>query len=150
MNLQEINSIISKINNKVFSPIYFFMGEETYYIDLFTEMLEELVLNEDEKSFNQTILYGKDTTIDEVVSVCKRYPMMSKFQLVILKEAQDLSLKINELDNYANNPMHSTILVVNYKYKSLDKRKKIYKSIKKFGVVFESKKMYENQVSDWI
>lgn len=126
------------------------MGEETYYIDLFTEMLEELVLNEDEKSFNQTILYGKDTTIDEVVSVCKRYPMMSKFQLVILKEAQDLSLKINELDNYANNPMHSTILVVNYKYKSLDKRKKIYKSIKKFGVVFESKKMYENQVSDWI
>ena len=81
---------ISKINNKVYSPIYFLMGEETYYIDLFTELLEKNILSEEEKSFNQTVLYGKDTSVDEIISVCKRFPMMSEYQLVIVKEAQDL------------------------------------------------------------
>ena len=85
MNLQEINSIVSKINNKVYNPIYFLMGEETYYIDLINDLLENNVLNNEEKSFNQTILYGKDTNVDEIISVCKRFPMMSKFQLVIIK-----------------------------------------------------------------
>ena len=99
MNLQEINSIVSKINNKVFSPIYFLMGEEAYYIDLINDLLVNKVLNEEEKSFNQTVLYGKDTNIDEIISVCKRFPMMSKFQLVIIKEAQDLSSKIDGLLN---------------------------------------------------
>lgn len=150
MNLQEINSIISKINNKVYSPIYFFMGEETYYIDLFTDLLEKNVLNEDEKSFNQTILYGKDSSIDEIISVSKRYPVMSKYQLIIVKEAQDLSSKIDDLISYLLNPMLSTILVINFKYKSIDKRKKIYKAILKFGLVFESKKLFENQISTWI
>jgi len=150
MNLQEINSIVSKINNKVYSPVYFLMGEETYYIDIINDLLEDKVLNEEEKSFNQTILYGKDTNIDEIISVCKRFPMMSKFQLVIIKEAQDLSSKIDGLLNYMLNPMLSTILVINYKYKSLDKRKKIFKAIQKFGLILNSKKPYENQVSSWI
>ena len=150
MNLQEINSIVSKINNKIYSPVYFLMGEETYYIDIINDLLEDKVLNEEEKSFNQTILYGKDTNIDEIISVCKRFPMMSKFQLVIIKEAQDLSSKIDGLLNYMLNPMLSTILVINYKYKSLDKRKKIFKAIQKFGLILNSKKPYENQVSSWI
>ena len=150
MNLQEINSIISKINNKVYSPVYFLMGEETYYIDLISDLLENKVLSEEEKSFNQTILYGKDTTAEEIISVCKRFPMMSKFQLVIIKEAQDLSSKIDGLINYLLNPMHSTVLVINYKYKTLDKRKKIYKAIQKFGLILNSKKPYENQLSSWI
>ena len=150
MNLQEINSIISKINNKVYSPVYFLMGEETYYIDLISDLLENKVLSEEEKSFNQTILYGKDTTAEEIISVCKRFPMMSKFQLVIIKEAQDLLSKIDGLINYLLNPMHSTVLVINYKYKTLDKRKKIYKAIQKFGLILNSKKPYENQVSTWI
>ena len=150
MNLQEINSIISKINNKVYSPVYFLMGEETYYIDLINDLLENEVLSEEEKSFNQTILYGKDTSCEETISVCKRFPMMSKFQLVIIKEAQDLSSKIDGLVNYLLNPMHSTILIINYKYKTLDKRKKIYKAIQKFGLILNSKKPYENQVSTWI
>ena len=150
MNLQEINSIISKINNKVYSPVYFLMGEETYYIDLISDLLENKVLSEEEKSFNQTILYGKDTTAEEIISVCKRFPMMSKFQLAIIKEAQDLSSKIDGLINYLLNPMHSTVLVINYKYKTLDKRKKIYKAIQKFGLILNSKKPYENQVSTWI
>ena len=150
MNLQEINSIISKINNKVYSPVYFLMGEETYYIDLINDLLENEVLSEEEKSFNQTILYGKDTSCEEIISVCKRFPMMSKFQLVIIKEAQDLSSKIDGLVNYLLNPMHSTVLIINYKYKTLDKRKKIYKAIQKFGLILNSKKPYENQVSTWI
>ena len=150
MNLQEINSIISKINNKVYSPVYFLMGEETYYIDLISDLLENKVLSQEEKSFNQTILYGKDTTAEEIISVCKRFPLMSKFQLVIIKEAQDLSSKIDGIINYLLNPMHSTVLVINYKYKTLDKRKKIYKAIQKFGLILNSKKPYENQVSTWI
>ena len=150
MNLQVIIRIISKINNKVYSPVYFLMGEETYYIDLISDLLENKVLSEEEKSFNQTILYGKDTTAEEIISVCKRFPMMSKFQLVIIKEAQDLSSKIDGLINYLLNPMHSTVLVINYKYKTLDKRKKIYKAIQKFGLILNSKKPYENQVSTWI
>ena len=150
MNLQEINSIISKIKNKVYSPIYFLMGEETYYIDFITELLEIEVLNEDEKNFNKTILYGKDITVEELISHCKRYPMMSKYQLVVIKEAQDLSRKIESLSSYALNPLMSTVLVVNFKYKSLDKRKKLFKNIQKFGVVIDCKKIYESSVLNWI
>jgi DNA polymerase-3 subunit delta len=150
MNLQEINSIISKIKNKVYSPIYFLMGEETYYIDFITELLEMEVLNEDEKNFNKTVLYGKDTTVEELISHCKRYPMMSKYQVVFLKEAQDLSRKIETLSSYALNPLMSTVLIVNYKYKSLDKRKKLFKNIQKYGIVVDFKKIYEDRVPVWI
>jgi DNA polymerase-3 subunit delta len=150
MNLQEINSIISKIKNKVYSPIYFLMGEETYYIDFITELLDKEVLNEDEKNFNKTVLYGKDTTVEELISHCKRYPMMSKYQVVFLKEAQDLSRKIETLSSYALNPLMSTVLIVNYKYKSLDKRKKLFKNIQKFGIVVDFKKIYEDRVPVWI
>ena len=150
MNLQEINSIISKIKNKVYSPIYFLMGEETYYIDFITELLDKEILNEDEKNFNKTVLYGKDTTVEELISHCKRYPMMSKYQVVFLKEAQDLSRKIETLSSYALNPLMSTVLIVNYKYKSLDKRKKLFKNIQKFGIVVDFKKIYEDRVPVWI
>jgi len=140
MNLQEINSIISKINNKVYSPVYFLMGEETFYIDLISNMLETCILTEDEKEFNQTILYGKDSSVEEIVSYCKRYPMMSKYQVIILKEAQDLSRKIEQFSDYMLNPLISTILIINYKYKSLDKRKKLFKNIQKFGIVLDCQK----------
>ena len=126
------------------------MGEETYYIDFITELLEIEVLNEDEKNFNKTILYGKDTTVEELISHCKRYPMMSKYQVVFLKEAQDLSRKIETLSSYALNPLMSTVLIVNYKYKSLDKRKKLFKNIQKFGIVVDFKKIYEDRVPVWI
>jgi len=150
MNLKEINTIISKIKNKVYSPIYFLMGEETYYIDFITELLDKEVLNDDEKNFNKTILYGKETNIDELVSHCKRYPMMSKYQIVVLKEAQDLSRKIEDLSSYVLNPSLTTILIINYKYKTLDKRKKLYKNIQKFGTVIDCKKIYEDRVPQWI
>lgn len=126
------------------------MGEETYYIDFITELLDKEVLNEDEKNFNKTVLYGKDTTVEELISHCKRYPMMSKYQVVFLKEAQDLSRKIETLSSYALNPLMSTVLIVNYKYKSLDKRKKLFKNIQKFGIVVDFKKIYEDRVPVWI
>ena len=150
MNLQEINSIISKINNKVYSPVYFLMGEETFYIDLISNMLETCILTEDEKEFNQTILYGKDSSVEEIVSYCKRYPMMSKYQVIILKEAQDLSRKIEQFSDYMLNPLISTILIINYKYKSLDKRKKLFKNIQKFGIILDCQKLYDNKIPDWI
>ena len=126
------------------------MGEEPYYIDAISDYIEKNVLAEEEKGFNQMVLYGRDVTIDDIVGNAKRYPMMAERQVVIVKEAQDLSRTIEKLADYAANPQPSTVLVVNYKYKKIDKRKALYKTIKKSGVVFESKKLYENQVSDWI
>ena len=96
------------------------------------------------------VLYGRDVSVDDIVSNAKRYPMMAEYQVVIVKEAQDLSRTIEKLVDYAKQPQPSTILVMNYKYKTIDKRKSLYKELKKTGVVYESKKLYENQVADWI
>lgn len=126
------------------------MGEEPYYIDRLTEYIEKNVLSDDEKGFNQMVLYGRDTNVDEIVSNAKRYPMMAERQVVIVKEAQELSRTIENFESYVLNPQPTTVLVVAYKYKTLDKRKKLVKSIAKNGVLFESKKMYENQVGSWI
>ena len=126
------------------------MGEESYYIDKIAEYIEKSVLTEEERGFNQMVMYGKEVTIDEIVSNAKRYPMMAEKQVIIVKEAQHLSRTIENLLSYADNPQPSTVLVFCYKYGKLDKRKKIYKSIQKSGVLFESKKLYDNQVSDWI
>ncbi|MGB3774085.1 MAG: DNA polymerase III subunit delta [Leeuwenhoekiella sp.] len=139
-------------------PIYFLSGEEPYYIDQISAFIDQNLLSEDEKSFNQTVLYGRDVKLDEVISQAKRYPMMAERQVVIVKEAQDLSREIlatfkdkkNVLEAYAENPQETTVLVFCYKYKKLDKRKKVFKNIAKNGVVMESKKLYDNQVGDWI
>ncbi|GAA3521793.1 DNA polymerase III subunit delta [Aquimarina addita] len=148
--MDEVKQIVTDIKNGNFKPIYFLMGEEAYYIDRISEYIEENILTEDEKSFNQVVLYGRDVTIDEIVSNAKRYPMMAEHQVVIVKEAQDLSRSIEKLADYAENPQPTTILVCCYKYKKIDKRKKLYKTVAKNGVIYESKKMYENQVADWI
>ena len=148
--MDEVKQLVADINNGQIKPIYFLMGEEPYYIDRISDFIEEQILSEDEKGFNQIVLYGRDVTIDDIVENAKRYPMMSDRQVVIVKEAQDLSRSIEKLEPYASNPQPSTVLVLNYKYKKLDKRKALYKAINKVGVVYESKKLYENQVADWI
>lgn len=148
--MDEVVKIVNDIKAGNIKPIYFLMGEEPYYIDKLSDYIEQNVLSEDEKAFNQTILYGRDVTIEDIVSTAKRYPMMAERQVVIVKEAQDLIKTIDKLDNYAENPMLSTVLVFCYKYKTLDKRKKLPKLISKSGVLYESKKLYENQVGDWI
>lgn len=148
--MDEVVKIINDIKAGNIKPIYLLMGEECYYIDKLTEYLEQHVLLEEERDFNQTIVYGRDTTIDEIVAHAKRYPMMADRQVVIVKEAQDLSKTIDSLEKYAENPQPTTVLVLAYKYKTVDKRKKLVKHIDKKGVVFESKKLYENQVGQWI
>lgn len=146
----EVKQLVTDINKGRIKPIYFLMGEESYYIDKISEYIEEHVLTEDEKGFNQTVVYGRDTSIDEIVGQAKQFPMMAERTVVIVKEAQDLSRTIENLVKYVENPLESTVLVICYKYKTLDKRKKLIKAINQVGVVFESKKLYDNQVGDWI
>ncbi len=148
--MDEVVKIINDIKAGNIKPIYFLMGEEPYYIDKLSEFIEDNILTEDEKAFNQTVLYGRDATIEDIASTAKRYPMMAERQVVIVKEAQDLAKTIENLENYVSNPMESTVLVICYKYKTLDKRKKLVKMLDKVGVVFESKKLYDNQVGQWI
>jgi DNA polymerase III subunit delta len=144
-----IEQIYSDFKNKTYKPVYFLMGEESYYIDEITEYLATHVLTEAEKNFNQTILYGKDTEISTVINSSKRYPMMANNQVVIVKEAQSLK-DIDKLIFYIEKPLKSTILVINYKYKSLDKKKKLYKALDKGDYVFESNKLYDDKLPDWI
>ena len=147
--MKDFEKIMNDLHNKVFQPVYFLMGEEPYYIDKISDYIEKHVLDESEKSFNQTVIYGLDTDIENIINTAKRYPMMSKYQVVIVKEAQNIK-NIDNLVYYVEAPLKSTILVINYKYKKLDKRKKLYSSINKNATVFESRKLYDNQIPDWI
>ena len=148
--MNRLRQVVEDINTGNTKPIYFLMGEEAYYIDQISDYIEKNLLTEEEKGFNQMVLYGRDVSIEDIVSQAKRYPMMAEKQVVIVKEAQDLSRTIDRLLSYAENPQPTTVLVICYKYKSLDKRKKLGKVIAEKGVLFESKKLYENQVGDWI
>lgn len=144
-----LEQIIADIRKKIYKPIYFLMGDENYYIDRLTDFILENVLDESEKAFNEHVYYGKDVTAGDIDNVARRYPMMANHQVIVVKEAQNVK-KIEDLEYYARNPLKSTILVINYKYKTLPKNKKLYKEIEKNGLIFESKKLYENQVPEWI
>lgn len=148
--MDEVLKIVNDIKAGNIKPIYFLMGEEPYYIDRLSDYIEKNVLTEEERGFNQTVLYGRDVTVEDIVSAAKRYPMMADRQVIIVKEAQDLAKTIDKFENYASDPMPTTVLVICYKYKTLDKRKKVTKLFDKSGLVFESKKLYENQVGQWI
>ncbi|MTK53946.1 DNA polymerase III subunit delta [Paludibacter sp.] len=141
--------ILDKLKRKEYAPVYYFMGEEPYYIDLLADYIEENVLDEMEKSFNQTVLYGKDTDIRTVINAAKRFPMGSQYQVVIVKEAQQLKA-IDELSFYLQKPLASTILVFCHKYGTLDKRKKVTSEIEKNGVLFVSEKLRDYQIPPWI
>jgi len=141
--------IVRNLKNEVYSPIYFLMGEEDYYIDRISDYLVDHALTETEKEFNLTVLYGADTDIATVINAAKRYPMMSKYQVVVVKEAQHLR-NIEELTYYLQKPLASTILVFCYKHGALDRRKKITAEIEKAGVLFESKKLKEAQLPGFI
>lgn len=144
------NQLITDIKGGKIAPIYFLMGEEAYYIDVISDYIESYVLQEEEKGFNQMVLYGKEVSIQDIVSNSKRYPMMAERQVIIVKEAQNLTKTIEQLVEYAKNPQPTTVLVFNYKYKTLDKRKTLYKALSKTAVVFESKKIYEDKIPNWI
>ena len=141
--------IIKSIKNRVFAPIYFLHGEEPFFIDEICNAIDNTVLSEGEKDFNQTVVYGRDVDVNTIITMAKRFPMMSSHQVILVKEAQQL-LQIELLESYIDNPQKSTVLVFCYKYKKLDGRKSYSKKLKKNHVVFESKKLYDNQVPTWI
>lgn len=170
--MKEVTQILTDLKRRIFKPVYFLSGEEAYYIDMVSDYIEKNVLDESEQEFNQTILYGKEIDMNGIISAAKRFPMMSEYQVVIVKEAQNLkelgkssggsddddddapakksSGASNALAAYLQNPQPSTILVFCYKYKLLDKRSTTYKSLQKNHVYLETKKMYDNQLPDWI
>ena len=141
--------ILHDLKEKVYSPIYFLCGEEPYYIDLISDYIAKNVLTDAEKGFNQTVFYGKDTEIRSIIESARRFPMMSKHQVIIVKEAQVFK-KIEELQPYVEKPLNSTILVINYKYKRIDKRTGFAKALATNGVIYESPKIYDNKIPGWI
>ena len=150
--------IIKDFKNRKLKPVYLLHGEEPYFIDVVSNYAEHELLSDAEKGFNQTILYGKDTDIMTVLNAAKRYPMMSDYQLVVVKEAQDMKWGKEDDDkkgidpvlSYLENPLRSTVLIFCYKYGKFDKRKKTYKAIDKNGLVFESTSLYDNKIPAWI
>jgi len=150
--------IIKDLKARKYKPLYLLHGEEPYFIDQVSNYAEHKLLSEAEKGFNQTVLYGKDTDIMTVLNAAKRYPMMADYQVVLVKEAQDMKWgredddkkSINPLLNYLENPLKSTVLIFCYKYGKFDKRKKTYKAIEKNGLIFESSPLYDNKIPAWI
>ncbi|MBK9285354.1 MAG: DNA polymerase III subunit delta [Sphingobacteriaceae bacterium] len=169
--MKEVDKIITDLKRKIFKPVYFLSGEETYYIDLISNYIEENTLEESEREFNQHVVYGKDVDLSAVVGLCKQFPMMSEYQVIIVKEAQGIkefsktsagdeegqeeikSQKLNGAQlftSYISNPLSSTILVICYKHKTIDKRSALAKAIQKNAVFFETKKMYDSALQGWI
>ena len=144
------DDILKELRAKQYRPIYYLMGEEDYYIDLIADYIEENVLTDEEKEFNQTVMYGADVDIATVINAAKRYPMMAEHQVIIVKEAQAVR-GMEELTYYLQKPLLSTILVLCHKHGALDRRKKLAGEIEKAGgVVFESKKVREAQLPAFI
>lgn len=141
--------ILKELKAKKYRPIYFLHGTETYFTNLITNYIENNVLNESEKAFNQTIFYGKDVNHLAIIDTARRFPMMAPYQVVILKEAQEMK-SFKELQNYFEKPANTTILVIAYKHKKMNLNTSFGKVVKKNAQVFESKSLYDNQMPDWI
>ena len=150
--MNEAKKILVDIKKGLIAPIYFLMGEEPYFIDTVSEYLDKHVLEEDQKGFDQLVLYGQDVTVPAIIDYARRFPMMAERQVIIIKEAQNLKSTIDLLVPYVENPTPTTTLVFCYKYESFDKRKKLVKALEKNKscVVLESKKLYENQIATWL
>ncbi len=143
--------LIADLQAGIFKPVYLLTGEENYYIDVVSDYFENHVIDESMRDFDQTVVYGRDTSMAAVISDAKRYPMMSPVHLVIVKEAQDIDTKQWELlATYLQNPSEKGVIVFCYRHKKLDKRTAAYKAIDKQGCVYESPKVWDNQVPRWI
>jgi DNA polymerase-3 subunit delta len=151
----DYKSIIKDVQDKKFKPLYLLHGEEPYYIDLVAKAIEKEALEDHERDFNQTILYGKDVDIVSLVNELQGFPLMAERKLVIVKEAQSIAYKedskeANYYNNYFSNPNPTSILVLCYKYGKLDSRKKIFKNIQSKGAIFLSEKIREYNIASWI
>lgn len=147
--IADYQRILNDVKARKFKPIYLLMGDEPVFIDKIANALASDVLSESEKAFNLTILYGKDTKVDAAITACRRFPMMSDYQVIIIREAQDLS-NINQFEVYFKSPLKSTILVICLKGKTMDKRSVAYKEAVKHAEVFETYTFYDNEIPEWI
>ncbi|MFC6268830.1 DNA polymerase III subunit delta [Frigoriflavimonas asaccharolytica] len=151
--MKELNSVLKSIKNKELLPFYFFQGEEPYYIDTVLKAFENDVLSEDEKAFGQTVIYGKDTNVAEIISLAQQVPMFGDLNLIIVKEAQDLHLSLEAekiFNKYLENPVPTTTLVLGYKKKGLDSRKKFTKTLKANKMLFDSEPIRDYNLAKWI
>jgi len=154
-SIEAYAEIISDLKKKIYKPVYFLTGDESYYIDKIADYIADFVLAESEKAFNQSILYGKDVDVPAVINAARRFPMMANYQVIIVKEAQNIK-KLEDLEIYLKAPQKSTVLVICHKLKQGDtkgkseKIRKVMAMVDKIGVLFESKKLYDNQISNWI
>lgn len=148
----DANKILQDLRNKKYHPIYLLHGDESYYIDLISDFIEDNVLQDVQKGFDQTILYGKDTDFATLVAAAKRFPMMGEYQVIIVKEAQSMKWRGGDdlLVSYLTQPVPSTILVLAYKHDKFDKRRKAFKLAQKAGVVLESSRLYPNKIAAWV
>lgn len=144
----EVEKIIADWKKKNFRPLYWLEGEESFYIDKLIDYAEHHILNENESAFNLAVFYGKDANWADVINACRRYPMFSERQVVLLKEAQQMR-DVEKLEPYVENPLSSTIFVVSYKEKKVDGRTKFAKALAKNGVVISTKKMYDDKLPEW-
>lgn len=166
MASRSFEEVLRDLRNKIYAPVYLLTGDEPYFIDQVSDFIEANVLDEMEKEFNQTIVYGRDCDPLQLLSIAKRYPMMANYQVVVVREAQEMKAlsgkekedegkgkdkeEKNPLADYFSNPLPSTVLVLCMKYKSPDKRTKLYKALDKNGVIVSSKKLRDDQLPGWI
>ena len=150
--MSELKKMLTSIKKEGYKPVYFLMGDEPYFIDFLSDYFTEKVIPEEEKSFNQLVLYGKDTTVNDIMSQARQYPFMGDKMLIVIKEAQDLAKSIDQFAAYFKSVQPSTIVVFCYKYKTLDKRKELYKTLSKseFAELFESNRLKDYQIEGWI
>ncbi len=150
--MSELKKMITSFKKDGYKPVYFLMGEEPYFIDFLSDYFTNSVISEEEKSFNQVVLYGKDVSVNDIMSQARQYPFMGDKMLVVVKEAQELVKTIDQFSSYFKSVQPSTIIVFCYKYKTLDKRKELYKTLSKseFAEIFESNKLKDYQVEGWI
>jgi len=151
----QVKKILTDLKARKYAPLYFLHGEETYYIDLISDYIENNVLSDAEKGFNQVILYGKDVNVATILTHARRFPMMAERQVVIVKEAQEIQDLNKEagaklLTDYLTKQVPSTVLVFCHKHKTLDKRRELGKKIDQYAVMLTAKKMYENQLPDFV
>ncbi|MEN7548910.1 DNA polymerase III subunit delta [Rapidithrix thailandica] len=152
---QTPDKVLEALKNNQYSPVYFLHGEEPYYIDAIAEYIEQHALTDTERGFNQTVMYGKEVNMRNILESARRFPMMAQRQVILVKEAQEIQ-DINRkevqanLGNYCKSPVPSTVLVFAYKHKKLDGRTELAKTLDKYAILVDSKKIYENKVPDWI
>lgn len=150
--MNDLKKMLSSFKKEGYKPVYFLMGEEPYFIDFLSDYFLKNVIPEEEKSFNQLVLYGKDTTVNDIMSQARQYPFMGDKMLIVIKEAQDLVKTIEQFSAYFKSVQTSTVIVFCYKYKTLDKRKELYKTLSKseYADVLESNKLKEYQIESWV